>query len=187
MRGSSLIDDKELVERAERGEAEALNELVIRHYSTVVAVAMAILRDYHSAHDCAQEAFGEVIKTLSRLRDRARFGAWICHICKYKAIHMLCRQRLYSEVLVARRNDNRCEVRADSLPHPATDEERLASIKRALAEIPEIYREVLMLKYVDHRSHEDIATLLQISMAAVDKRLTRGKEMLRESLQRWKP
>ena len=54
-----------------------------------------------------------------------------------------------------------------------------------MAELPEIYREVLALKYVDGRSHEDIAKVLQISLAAVDKRLMRGKEMLRESLQRW--
>ena len=40
----------------------------------------------------------------------------------------------------------------------------------------------MTLKYIDGRSHEEIATLLNISLAAVDKRLMRGKEMLRESL-----
>ncbi len=64
-------------------------------------------------------------------------------------------------------------------------QEKAQEIRRALNQVPEIYREILVLRYMDDRSYEEISSLLGISVAAVDKRLMRGKEMLRSSLRRW--
>lgn len=179
-------DDAELVERAKNGEKAALDELVARHYDAVVVAAFAVHGRMEAARDCAQEAFLEAAATLDKLRDTTKFGAWIYGISKRKAIYMLRRQKLHTAAIKSKTAESRALA---PINNPAEQEarhaEKLASIRRALAEIPEIYREVLALRYVDGRSQEDIATILQISLAAVDKRLMRGKSMLRESLQRW--
>jgi len=179
------LSDAELVERAEGGERAALDELVARHYDTVTAAAFAVLGNTDAARDCAQEAFLEAATMLGRLRDKAKFAAWIYGIAKRKAIYMLRRQRLHSDAMKVKTDESRSKIAVHNPSELAGHEEKLASIRRALSEIPEIYREVLALKYVDGRSHEDIAKVLQISLAAVDKRLMRGKDMLRESLHRW--
>lgn len=177
--------DAELVARAEGGDRAAMEELISRYYSTVAAAAYAVHADLEAARDCAQEAFKEAGETLGRLREKAKFGPWIHEIAKRKAIAMVRRQKLHTEALKAKVDESRSRIPAYSPAEELHHEEKKASIRRAMSEIPEIYREVLALKYVDGRSHEDIAELLNISLAAVDKRLMRGKEMLRESLQKW--
>lgn len=178
-------NDAELVARVERGERAAFDELVARHYDTVAAAAFAVHGNTDWARDCAQEAFLEAAATLAALRDKSKFGAWIYGIAKRKAIYMLRRQKLHSEAMKVKTDESRSKIPVSSPSELAGHGEKLASIRRALAEIPEIYREVLALKYVDGRSQEDIAKVLEISLAAVDKRLMRGKDMLRESLHRW--
>lgn len=180
------LDDAELVARAERGERAAFDELVTRHYDAVVVAAFAVHGNMDAAKDCAQDAFLEAAATLDRLRDRSKFSAWIYGISKRKAIYMLRRQRLHAEAVKVKTDESRAMLPAYSPSEQASHDEKLAGIRKVLAEIPEIYREVLALKYMDGRSHEDIAKVLDISLAAVDKRLMRGKDMLRESLKRWK-
>jgi len=180
-------DDAELVERVARGEQAAFEELVARHYDTVTAAAFAVHGNLESARDCAQEAFLEAAATLARLRDKSKFGAWIYGIAKRKAIYLLRRQQLHSAALKVKSDESRSKIPVHNPSEQAGHAEKLAGIRRAMAALPEIYREVLALKYVDGRSHEDIAKVLLLSLAAVDKRLMRGKDMLREALQRWNP
>jgi len=180
------LGDAELVERAGHGERAAFDELVARHYDTATAAAFAVLGNTDAARDCAQEAFLEAAATLTTLRDKAKFGSWIYGIAKRKAIYILRRQKLHSDAMKVKTDESRSRIPVHNPSELAGHEEKLASIRRALSEIPEIYREVLVLKYVDGRSHEAIAKVLQISLAAVDKRLMRGKDMLWESLRRWK-
>jgi RNA polymerase sigma-70 factor, ECF subfamily len=180
------VDDAELVARAERGEKAAFEELVQRHYEVVVSAAYSILGDVDASKDCAQDAFLEAAATLDKLREKAKFSPWIYGIARRKAIYVLRRQKRHGEAMKVKNDENRA-MPAESTPaEQASKNERLDSIRRALGEVPWIYREVLTLKYIDSRSHDDIAQLLDISLAAVDKRLMRGKEMLRESLKRWK-
>jgi RNA polymerase sigma-70 factor, ECF subfamily len=182
---SDRASDEELVARAERGEHAAFEELASRYFEEVVSAAYAVLSNFDLARDCAQEAFTEAVITLSRLRDRTKFRAWIYGISRRKAIYVLRRQRLHGEAIKVKTDESRRMPVMNTPSEQASHEEKLESIRRALAELPFIYREVLTLKYIDGRSHDDIAKLLDVSLAAVDKRLMRGKDMLRESLKRW--
>ena len=179
------VDDAELVARAERGERAAFEELVLRHYEVVVAAAYSVLGDMDSARDCAQESFLEAAETLEKLREKAKFSPWIYGISRRKAIYLLRRQKLHGEAIKAKTDEHRSQEIANTPAEQLSKNEKLESIRRALNEVPWIYREVLTLKYIDSRSHDEIAQLLDISLAAVDKRLMRGKAMLRESLKRW--
>jgi len=180
------VNDAELVERAERGEKAAFDELVSRHYEIVVTAAYSVLGNIDAAKDCAQEAFLEATATLPKLREKSKFSPWIYGISRRKAIYVLRRQKNHIEAVKIKTDENNAAMPAHSPAEQASHNERLDSIRKSLNELPEIYREVLMLKYIDNRSHEDIAQLLDITMAAVDKRLMRGKDMLRESMRRWK-
>lgn len=180
------VDDAELVARAEQGDRAAFEQLVERYYAVAASAAFTILNDREAARDCAQEAFLEAARKLNTLREKSKFGAWIYGIARQQAIYILRRQKLHSQALQVKSDESRAQDRSDHLPaEQAKKQEKLESIRRALNEVPEIYREVLILKYIDGRSHEEIAKILDLSMAAVDKRLMRGKELLRESLRRW--
>lgn len=178
--------DAELVERAEKGERAAFDELVDRHYSVVVTAAYKVLMDVEAARDCAQDAFLEAAGNLPDLREKSKFANWIYGISYRKAICVLRRNKLHVVAMEHKKDESRSIIRLGSPSEQAETTEKHASIRKALNEIPEIYREVIVLKYIDGRSHEEIARILDLSHAAVDKRLTRGKDLLRESLRRWK-
>ena len=178
--------DAELVARAESGERAAFDQLVERHYDVVVTAAYKVLMDVEAARDCAQEAFLEAAGNLADLREKSKFASWIYGISYRKAIGVLRRHKLHVVAMEHKKDESRALIPLGSPSDQAEKVEKLASIRKALNEIPEIYREVIVLKYIDGRSHATIAQLLDLSHAAVDKRLTRGKDLLRESLRRWK-
>jgi len=180
------VSDAELVDRAEHGERAAFDELVDRHYDVVVTAAYKVLVDVEAAKDCAQDAFLEAAGNLGTLRDKAKFVRWIYGISHRKAIYILRRQKLHTSAMEIKKDESRSLIRLGSPSEQAEKAEKLASIRKSLTDIPEIYREVIVLKYVDGRSHDEIAQILDLSHAAVDKRLTRGKDLLRESLKRWR-
>ena len=177
--------DAELVARAELGDPVAFELLVKRHYDVAVSAAFIVLKDVDSAKDCAQETFLEAAKALSDIRDKAKFGQWIYGVARRKAIYVLRREKQHTRALQGKSDSTRSMKPANSPSEQAGMKEKHESIRKALNELEEIYREVLVLKYIDERGLEQIAELLDISPAAVDKRLMRGKDMLREALRRW--
>jgi RNA polymerase sigma-70 factor (ECF subfamily) len=179
-------DDIELVTRAQQGDRDAFTRLVERYYSDVVAAAYTILSNAETAKECAQESFLEAARTLDKLREKNKFRQWIYGISRNKAIYLLHRQKLHNEAMKVKTDESRRMKPVFGPSEQMGKIERVEGIRKALGQIPEIYREVLVLKYIDGRSHADIGKLLDISMAAVDKRLMRAKDMLRESLQKWK-
>ncbi|MCX7803836.1 MAG: RNA polymerase sigma factor [Planctomycetota bacterium] len=178
------MQDRELVLRAKGGDAEAFRALVEKYLPAVVGAAYSYLGEVGAARDVAQEAFLEAHRSLGKLRDPSRFGQWVYGIARLRAIYLLRRRKRGLAALQAKEEIERTR----EVETPLEDmlrRERREGIRKALTEIKAEYREVLMLKYVDGKSYEEIAKMLNISVAAVDKRLLRGKEMLREALARY--
>ena len=174
------------MDRVLSGDPAAHDLLIDRHYKTAISGAYSVVRDIEAARDCAQETFLEVKRRLHTLREKSRFASWIFNIARQQAILIVRRQKLHREAMQSKTNESKSVIPIKSPQEQMGKSEQHEAIRRALYQINEIYREVLILKYIDSRSHEDIAKILNISMAAVDKRLMRGKDLLRESLRRWK-
>jgi RNA polymerase sigma-70 factor (ECF subfamily) len=181
-----FISDAELVDRALAGDRSANDLLIERHYKTAVSAAFTLLGDVDAANDCAQEAFLEAARRLHTLREKSKFGNWIYGISRQQAILIVRRQKRHREAMQTKTDESKSVIQVKSPQEQMGKMERLESVRKALGQVNEIYREVLVLKYIDGRSHDEIAKILSISMAAVDKRLMRGKDLLRESLRRWK-
>lgn len=180
------ISDADLVTRAEAGDPAAFNELVDRYFDIAISAAYKVLMDPEAARDCAQEAFLEATANLGTLREKNRFSGWIYGIAYRKAIAVVRRSKLHVAAMEHKKDESRSVIPLGTPLEQAETKEKNKSILAALHEIPEIYREVIILKYIDGRSHQDIAQILDLTHAAVDKRLTRGKDLLRESLGRWR-
>ena len=180
------LSDAELVHAALAHRVPgAFDLLVERYFNLTAAAAYALLSDAEAARDVAQDAFLEAARTLPLLREPAKFANWVYGIARRKAIYVLRRRKLHHQALEYKQDAERALPPAEEAGAPLARQERAGEIRRALDQLPEIYREVLVLKYMDGRSYEEIATLLGLRQAAVDKRLTRAKAMLRESLRPW--
>lgn len=167
--------DDRLIEASRRGDRAAFAQIVERYQRAVYAVAYSGVRDRALADDVAQDTFVIAWGRLGELRDAHRLGAWLCGIARNRARE-------------ARRQTHR-EVPMESTPdsaHPTTpyDDVTEAQAERivaaALGQVPDVYREPLVLYYCEERSIDDVARTLGISPATTNKRLSRGRRYLAE-------
>ncbi|MGE0867473.1 MAG: sigma-70 family RNA polymerase sigma factor [Kofleriaceae bacterium] len=170
--------DTDLVRAALGADVKAFGRLVERHHGAVVAVAFAITRDLGLAEDIAQETFCAAWTGLGTLRDPSAVRAWLCNIARNQSRNALRSRR--------REVSDEPPPLADARPTPdqaALDTERKRAVAAALARIPDVYREPLVLYYWHERSIEEVARSLAISEPAAQKRLSRGRAFLKDDLQ----
>lgn len=170
--------DMELAERTQAGDRGAFAALVGRHQAAVCAVAYAVVGDIGRSEDVAQEAFLAAWKQLGELRDLAKFKGWVCGIARNLALATARRERNNRPL-----DDAQSVVAVGPTPvDRAASREEQTLVWRALAALPENYREPLVLYYREQESVAGVAAALDLSEAAVKQRLARGREMLRTEL-----
>jgi RNA polymerase sigma-70 factor (ECF subfamily) len=175
--------DAELVARVRQGDEAAFEQLVLRHQRYVFNLAYRVLGDYAEAEDVTQEAFLRVWRGLSGFRGQARFTTWL-----YRIVHNLCLNRLPG----LRRELLQIEPPEEILANPAPSppdlfdaRERLAFLHAQLDRLPEKYRLVLTLRYLQEFSYAEIAAALDVPMGTVKTHLHRARRLLRERLRQW--
>jgi RNA polymerase sigma-70 factor (ECF subfamily) len=180
-RDQSGASDADLARQALSGDRAAFGQLVERHARQVAALAYAMVGEREKARDLAQEAFLEAFQALGSLREPARFGAWLAGIARRRCIYAIRRERRAAKALAAR-----AEAPPAERPGPVVVLDRLDEESRLLAALGRMkrrYREVLVLRHLEGRSYAQIAEVLGLSAAAVEKRLTRARGMLRKALE----
>jgi RNA polymerase sigma-70 factor (ECF subfamily) len=177
------VDDTELVQRAQRGDEFAFEQLVRRHQRYVFNVAYRVLNDYAEAEDITQEAFVRAWRGLPGFRGQARFTMWI-----YRIVHNLCLNRLPG----LRRELLRTEPLEEALAAPAPSQaelvevrERVAFLHAQLDQLPEKYRLVLTLRYLQHLSYDEIAAALDLPVGTVKTHIHRARRLLMEQSRQW--
>ena len=171
----NLANEAELVERARLGDRAAAGLLVRRHEGAVYATALARLRDVEDARDVAQEALLRGLSTLPKLREAARFGAYVARI----AIHLAAARKRRR-----RRLEPLPDV-ADRRPGPLDTlarRERQHRLLDELERLPEEARQVFLLRHVEGLSYAGIAALLEMPQGTVAWTLHRARRSLRASL-----
>src|SRR5262249_36077914 len=139
---------------------------------------LGIVGSIAGSEDVAQEAFLTAWRKIHDLREPERLRAWLRQIARHAALRHQQRQRGYDVLEDA-------PDLPDLSPAPdeqAATEEEAALVRRALTQLPEIYRVPLILYYRENQSARAVAEALDISEEAVRQRLARGREMLRDNL-----
>lgn len=162
-----------LVEAAVGGDIESFGKLCRRYYGPMVAIAYSVVSDHQLAEDAAQESFARALVSLRKLKKQTRFAPWLAAICRNVAKDMVAtkvRQISTKDFSQAARNNNHDESR------------RL--IRRAIEQLPVSAKELVVLRYYNGLSYEQIASVLGISQAAINGRLSRAKRKMADYLKR---
>jgi len=178
---STLMDLDALVRRAQRGDREAFGEIFRVRADTVHRYIGAILRNDARTEDATAETFIAAWKSLPKLREPERFDAWLLRIAHHRAMDEL--RRLKPTVALEdapELSDDRRGASPDLVIEGMADS---AVVRDALAELPELQREVLTLRYLHELSFGEIATQLDRSSAAVRQVRQRGLAALRRLLE----
>ena len=168
---------------AARGDRDAYGRIVAGCQSTVTSIALAIVRDVPTSEDIAQEAFLSAWQNLRKLNQPASFLPWLRQITRNLARDHL-RAQVHRRASV---DDIEAVLAAVADPHPGPPE-RLADAQEEAAaadvidSLPEETREVLLLYYREGQSSRQVASLLGLQDAAVRKRLSRARQLVRDEL-----
>lgn len=180
----------QLIEQAQQGDAAAFERLISVYQSKIYGFARAFCADSTEAADLAQEALIKIYRSLGGFRYQSSLVTWMFRIVKNVFLdhHKSRRQR-------DRRRELPLEATAehDLHAHPGhgtspeaqllAHEERRA-LWAALEHIPEAYRTVVVLADMQGLSYEEIAGIVGTPVGTVKSRLNRGRDALREALEK---
>ena len=161
---------QELVSAAQQGEKAAFAELVRLYERAAVISAYSVLGDFHAAQDATQDAFVTAYQKLAQLRDGSAFGPWLLTTVRRQAISM--RQKH----VLGRSSPELLDETAAQTNEWA---ERHQEVFGSLARLPEHERIVVVLRYVDGHSVQEIAAATGRPLGTVTKQLSRAVERLR--------
>jgi RNA polymerase sigma-70 factor (ECF subfamily) len=165
--------DDELVARFLAGDQAAFTALVHRHERRVYNLALRMLGREEDAKDAAQDAFLNALRKLSSFRGQAAFTTWM-HRVTMNTCYDILRKRRREPLLDDPPDDIPSRVTGD----PASQVADAVDVQRALVQVPQEFRAVLVLHDVQDLAYEDIAEILGIPLGTVKSRLHRGRVAL---------
>lgn len=167
----------QLVDRARRGDSESFCRLIRQFEKSALSLAFGVLSDASAAGDVTQEAFLQAWNKIGQLRDPERFGPWLLQLVRNRAID---RVRARS-VMQLEPGINLAS--SDAGPGTTLEADELRGrIDLALSHLDEITRRAVAMRYFENLSSKQIAAELDLSPAAIDMRLSRARQQLREML-----
>lgn len=169
--------DVQLVERAANGDGRAYDELLQRHERRIYNLAYRMLGDREDARDAAQDAFVAAYRRLDTFRGDAAFSTWLYRVAVnacYDALRTRARTPLPAEM---------AEDEVATAPDPAETAGMAIDVQRALAQISDEFRSVVILHDIQDQPYDEIAAILEIPIGTVKSRLHRGRAMLGALLQ----
>lgn len=184
--------DRADMERLQAGQDAALDRLMERHAAPVYRFLCRFTGNEADAQDLAQETFVRVFKARASFRLNQRFGTWLFSIAANLARnHHRWRSRHPNLPLEDASQEPELSL-ANRLPAPtptpseaSLGRERAQAVRAALDRLPPELREAIVLCEWEERSIAEAAKILQATPKAVESRLYRARQALREKLQAW--
>ncbi len=182
-----------LVERCKAGDTLAFDELISTHQDRVLNTAFRLMGNYEEALDLTQEVFLNCFRKIANFKGDSALSTWLYRITvntaknrwKYQQSRGLHRTTSLDAPMEAD-DEERVRQYPDTQPTPrkvATDREAMAFLEEHLSRLGGEHREVLVLRYIEELSYEEIADILKLSLGTVKSRIHRARNELREVME----
>ncbi len=184
--------DRADMEKLQAGHDAALNDLMERHATPIFHFLCRMVGNEDDANDLAQETFVRVFKSCSSFRTDQKFSTWLFTIAANLARNHFRWRARHPNLSLDAENSETEQSLGSTLPanHPAPNEaalaaERAKAVRAAVGKLPEDLREAIVLCEWQERSVAEAATILEATPKAVESRLYRARNILRERLKSW--
>jgi len=180
-----------LIQRVRDGDNSAFCELVRPHERGLYLSALSIVQNDADAEECVQEAILKAFKSIGSFRGESKFSTWIIQIVINEARMRIRKDRkhLYDSLDEPQKGDQE----GDYVPRDFADWREIPSetlqnaqlkeaLQKALASLSPKYRQVVILRDIEHMNIAETAVTLGITEAAVKTRLLRARLIMRDAL-----
>jgi RNA polymerase sigma-70 factor (ECF subfamily) len=180
--------DAELMLRLKDGEDSMLNELMARWQQPLVAFIYRYIRHETDAFDLAQETFVRVYETRRRYTVQGKFSTWLftiaANLCRNHLRWRLRRREAGPETPDTEDAELAVRVQSpvDSPDQAAMRSESISLVKVAIDKLPHDLKTAILLHEYQSLSYAEVASVLSCSVKAVEMKLYRARQLLRETL-----
>ncbi|MHC4660500.1 MAG: RNA polymerase sigma factor [Planctomycetota bacterium] len=174
------VSDAELVNRAKKGDREAGDKLIRRYWKQIGVYIYQKLGPFGEWEDLLQEIFAKALRSLGQVKHPERFGPWLYTIAGTACIDHLRSQKRKGQ---SGSLEEVPEVMlASPAGNPAINGETLEAVREAIGELPDNYRTVITLRFLEGMSAKEIAGFLGEPAGTIRNRIFRANRMLEEKL-----
>ena len=191
-----MASEKQLIQRLKNRDERAFNEVVLRYQDRVYKIVFRMLNNRQEAEDITQEVFVTVFKSIGSFREEARFSTWLYRIATNHSKNRI--------KYLSRRNFHRATPLEDAgelsgqkegptmflqalVPQPdklVEGRQAQANLHRALNELDEEHRALIVLRDLEHLSYQEICEISGLPEGTVKSRLHRARLALRSRMQK---
>ncbi|ASS94445.1 MULTISPECIES: RNA polymerase sigma factor SigW [Bacillales] len=179
---------KERINQVLKGDHNAFGEIVEIYKDKVFQICFRMLGNRQEAEDLAQEAFVRAYVNIRSFNIQMKFSTWLYRIATNLCIDRLRKKKpdYYLDAEVAGTEGlNMYSQIASDMAKPEEEVESLElqeTIQVEIMKLPEKYRSVIVLKYIEELSLKEISEILDLPVGTVKTRIHRGREALRKQL-----
>lgn len=169
------MDESELIEGCRSGDRQAQRAVYDRHADRVYRIALRLTRDEQDAFDVAQDTFVRAFEQIGGFDARSRLGTWLYRIATNEALQLFRRRDTERRHLriVSEQKNHATRPEAEAAQHEVDD---------ALGQLSDEHRTILIYRYQEGFSYEEIADVLEIAPGTVASRLNRARAEIRALL-----
>ena len=183
------VAEKDLVDRARRGDLQAYDQLVKRYQERIYATVYHMTSNHEDANDLAQEAFVKAFQALKSFKGGSSFYTWLYRIAVNKTINFLKQRKNRQHMSLndldfnAEHDPDLVALISDKTPRrEAGLAELQEKLNAALLKLSESHRMAVVLHDVQGLSHEEIAKIMRCNIGTVRSRLFYARQQLQALL-----
>jgi RNA polymerase sigma-70 factor (ECF subfamily) len=183
-----LRQEEGWIRACQGGDLAGLEAIFGKYHRQLYAYLLAMLRSHHAAEDLTQDIFVKLHAQIGSYRFQSPFHHWLFRLARNQAIDHLRREKvrtttsLDAEPVEGTALRERVPSKGEDAAEILVGSERAAQVRAAVENLPEGFREVVVLREWEDLSYEDIAERLGLSVGTVKSRLFRARGQLEKSL-----
>lgn len=184
------MDEAQLIKGIQQGDSKSFQILVETYQRMVVNTCLGIVHNKADAEDLAQDVFLEIFRTAENFRGEAKLSTWLYRIATNRSLNLIRnnkRKRFFQsveETFTGGRNraNEISENRGDQPDQKITDQQRSDLLHKAIDQLPEKQRIAFTLNKYEDLPYQQIAEVMEISLASVESLIHRAKKNLQKEL-----
>lgn len=185
-------NDFMLVIRAKDGDQKAYAELMQRYKDSIYFMALKMVNNKDDAMDLTVETFGKAFENIEKYKPDFAFSTWLFRIATNNCIDFIRKKRLnvvsLQSISEEDKEEKQLQIASDSLNPEQTSIKKQESekLKSIVDQLPQRYRTLIILRYYDEQSYEEIAQQLDLPLGTVKAQLFRARDLMSNIMNRKK-
>lgn len=185
-------NDFMLVVRAKDGDQKAYAELMQRYKDSIYFMALKMVNNKDDAMDLTVETFGKAFENIEKYKPDFAFSTWLFRIATNNCIDFIRKKRLNVVSLQSLTEEDREEKQLQIVSNTLNPEEtsikkqESEKLKSIVEQLPQRYRTLIILRYYDEKSYEEISQQLDLPLGTVKAQLFRARDLMSNIMNRKK-